>query len=621
MVVSMIVPMQGRDQDVEDFNNAIIAMAEDFAEGTVTGAPVRVTLADHYSRFLSNPLLFTFGPGDWMSDALHPNDEGYAQMADVYHQAIVESIDDETPPDAVADLAIIAVDSTRIALAFTAPGDDGAIGQAARYDLRVSTGDITSATFGLATQAVGEPLPRPAGSTDTLEVAGLLPGTTYTFALKVTDDAGNRSLISNRRVATTIGTGTVVLVLREGQNGYAGSEDNSMIDGRPDENWGGNASIAVGKYGSGEPGALVTDTQRSLIRFDLTGIPNGIDLVEARLRCYYFLRESTEPVEVAAYRVTKHWVEGTQSLPGNQNGSSCWNAARLNELAWSGPGASAASNQAQNDDPNFDRFATAEATATLTEINTWYEWDLTRAVEQWLSGAWNNEGVLLQALDEFPYSRRRFHSSEATVNQALRPSLVITYAAGSTNSPPIANAGGPYEGMMQQVIAFDGSRSFDPEGQPITYEWDFGDGSTGSGPTPTHVYDLPGIYQVSLVVNDGIENSLPDETLATASGMAAIGELPVAALATRLLGASPNPFSASAAIGYELATRSQVSLRIYDVEGRLIQELANGFQDAGSHRAVWNGTSGFGDRLPAGVYFCRFEAQGIRETRKLLLIP
>jgi lysophospholipase L1-like esterase/chitodextrinase len=622
LVLSMIIPIDGRIQDVEDFNNSIIAMSEDFGEGTVTGSPVRITLADHYNHFLSNPDLFTFGPGDWMSDALHPNDEGYTEMAGVYHGAIVESVDDATPPDPVTDLAIIAVDSTRVDLAFTTPGDDGMTGRAFRYDLRVSTGDINSGNFGFSTQAEGEPAPAPAGAPDTLEVRGLLPGTTYTFALKLVDDAGNRSTISNRRVATTIGTGAVVLVLREGGNGYAGTEDNSLIDTRNTDNWGSADTIGVGQHGSGPAGALVTDVARSLIRFDVSHIPAGIDITSARLQCFNHIRESSEPVEVAAYRVTKHWVEGTRTAPSPQNGASCWDDAQLGILPWSAPGVSSASDQAQNNDPDFDRYATPEDTAILTDEDVWYEWDLTRAVEEWISGNWNNDGVLLEVLVEGPNTRRTFYSSESTTNQALRPTLVVTYLTGSTNSPPIANAGGPYSGAEQQAIAFDGSRSFDPEGQPITYDWDFGDGNTGSGPTPTHAYALPGLYTVTLVVNDGDVNSLPDETLATVSGGAAIEEPPAGApLATRLHGAYPNPFAETAAIRYDLATSGHVSLRIYDLKGRLVQVLADGIEQAGSHRSIWDGASDTGHRLPAGVYFARFEAQGIHATRKLLLVP
>jgi PKD repeat protein len=88
-------------------------------------------------------------------------------------------------------------------------------------------------------------------------------------------------------------------------------------------------------------------------------------------------------------------------------------------------------------------------------------------------------------------------------------------AAYRVNNPPVASAGGPYSGFKGEPISFDGTASHDPDGDPITYLWSFGDGSTGSGPTPTHVYAALGTYQVKLVVNDGLRNSSDSFAVAT----------------------------------------------------------------------------------------------------------
>ena len=76
-------------------------------------------------------------------------------------------------------------------------------------------------------------------------------------------------------------------------------------------------------------------------------------------------------------------------------------------------------------------------------------------------------------------------------------------SAPPTNIAPVADPGGPYSGEPGQTITFDGSASTDPNGDALTYSWDFGDGSTGSGATPTHSYAAAGTYRISLVVNDG----------------------------------------------------------------------------------------------------------------------
>ncbi len=72
------------------------------------------------------------------------------------------------------------------------------------------------------------------------------------------------------------------------------------------------------------------------------------------------------------------------------------------------------------------------------------------------------------------------------------------------NHRPLAHAGGPsYVGSAGAPITFDGSLSIDPDGDPLTYLWSFGDGATGTGMNPQHTYAAPGNYPVTLVVNDG----------------------------------------------------------------------------------------------------------------------
>ena len=100
---------------------------------------------------------------------------------------------DTTPPAAVNDLVAIKPSWNNITLTWTAPGDDGRTGTAARYDIRYSLLPLIEARWPAAEQAAGEPSPRPAGSADTFVVTGLSPTTTYYFALKTADTEGNWS--------------------------------------------------------------------------------------------------------------------------------------------------------------------------------------------------------------------------------------------------------------------------------------------------------------------------------------------------------------------------------------------------------------------------------------------
>src|SRR5262249_17805797 len=87
-----------------------------------------------------------------------------------------------------------------------------------------------------------------------------------------------------------------------------------------------------------------------------------------------------------------------------------------------------------------------------------------------------------------------------------------------TTAPPTARAGGPYGGLPNQVITFDGSTSSDPDGDPLTYRWSFGDGTTATGVTATHTFAQVGNYTVSLVVNDGTFDSPPSTPVARIYG-------------------------------------------------------------------------------------------------------
>ncbi|MCA9191723.1 MAG: S8 family serine peptidase [Planctomycetales bacterium] len=100
----------------------------------------------------------------------------------------------------------------------------------------------------------------------------------------------------------------------------------------------------------------------------------------------------------------------------------------------------------------------------------------------------------------------------------------VSTTIAEVNDMPVANAGGTYTGYQNQLVVFDASASTDFDNQDgtnannqiLTYHWDFGDGVTLSttNSSSEHVYGAVGSYQVSLVVDDGLAQSLP--SLATA---------------------------------------------------------------------------------------------------------
>ncbi len=71
------------------------------------------------------------------------------------------------------------------------------------------------------------------------------------------------------------------------------------------------------------------------------------------------------------------------------------------------------------------------------------------------------------------------------------------------NMPPVADFNySPRTPQVGQPVTFNASYSYDPDGDIVSYEWDFGDEVAGSGMTVEHVYASPGSFAVSLTVTD-----------------------------------------------------------------------------------------------------------------------
>ena len=79
--------------------------------------------------------------------------------------------------------------------------------------------------------------------------------------------------------------------------------------------------------------------------------------------------------------------------------------------------------------------------------------------------------------------------------------------------------------------------------------------------------------------------------------------------------AFPNPFNPVTTISYGIPTDGTVNVAIYDVNGRMIESLANGFTNAGSYSIDWNA-----DTQPSGMYFLKVQFGNEVKSEKIMLV-
>lgn len=115
------------------------------------------------------------------------------------------------------------------------------------------------------------------------------------------------------------------------------------------------------------------------------------------------------------------------------------------------------------------------------------------------------------------YSTAGDHTVALTVTDNSGESTTITHTV-TTNLVNVAPTAAFSSTVTDLTVAFDASGSTDSDGTIASYSWNFGDGSTGTGVTPSHAYAIPGSYPVTLSVTDnkGLVSDTRNTVVATA---------------------------------------------------------------------------------------------------------
>lgn len=243
---------------------------------------------------------------------------------------------------------------------------------------------------------------------------------------------------------------------------------------------------------------------------------------------------------------------------------------------------------------------------------------------------------------------------------------------GGGNQDPVAVASvSKTQAEVDETITFDGSQSYDNDGNITLYQWDFGDGTTSTQQTATHAYTQANTYNYRLTVTDNqgatgqtsgqivvsdVSNQYvtvePSSGAITPGGSETItltlnaqninegtytGQvnittnggnitipidylvdveiLPDIPTEFSLSQNYPNPFNPSTSIEFSVPKTTNVSLKIFDMLGREVAVLLDGKKSLGAYKVNFNASS-----LASGIYVYRLESDEFIDTKKFVLL-
>jgi PKD domain/Secretion system C-terminal sorting domain len=257
-------------------------------------------------------------------------------------------------------------------------------------------------------------------------------------------------------------------------------------------------------------------------------------------------------------------------------------------------------------------------------------------------------------------------------NAAYLIRAIGTIGGGGGNQDPVAIASiSKTQVEVNENITFDGSQSYDNDGNITQYLWNFGDGGTSTQQTATHSYAQANTYNYSLTVTDNqgatgqktgqvivsaasnnyvtvdpssgtiqpggsqtISLTLDAQNITegtytgqvTISGNGGNIIIPIDYLVDveklsdvpteyNLSQNYPNPFNPATSIEFAIPRSSNVSLKIYDMLGKEVSSLLNEKKQPGTYKITFDASN-----LASGVYVYRLETNEFLDTKKLVLL-
>jgi hypothetical protein len=532
--------------------------------------------------------------GQWSALA---TTSGQTQCSGWAETTCIEGLD-VTPPAPAADLEVGQTGRHSLLVQWSEVGDDGLSGLATRTRLAYSTSAVTEASFWSITDTLVTPVPEAPGTPECVLAENLTQCTTYYFGLETADEMGNWS-----ELATTSGQTRC--------SGWAEAlcEEGDLL-----------VQSGSGSAGWLLEGSLLEDAGTDSVTVERLRLPRAAadsDSVRVRL----VTRGGGWSLDAVALAAVDHDSSETACLDGDRVVvGTIGRAARVRdgsadlavELAHGEAVSAAAGSEWVVDlgagDPGIWLAIKAEGEDTSSAApGSGITVQRRGALAQWVTvGAVSPQGDLAPPMaDSIPGGEARllfhrdyrvqrlgrFDSVRSAGVQQLRLGSTLHSQAGSVTEA--LGAGGNGEvvlGPQESVV--------------LAFETPAPD----SGRTRDYFLTILG-------------RRVAGSTLTRAQAANVQIEQEPTPLAFALHQCQPNPFSHTTVIAFDLPRPTSVRLEVFDLQGRRVIRLADGFHPAGRFSLAWDGRSESGSAVRPGVYVYRLRGGEFRAERKMTLLP